>query len=548
MALRFAERATSAYTYPLLIRHLLHTPLATAADQEIVFRDQRRHTYREFFRRLCRLANALKAAGVDTGTTVAVMDWDSHRYLECFFAVPMLGAVLQTVNIRLMPEQILYTLQHARAEVLLVHRDFLPLVESLRPQLPGVRFCVLLEDGEGDTRRPDWLAAEYEGWLAPASADFAFQDFDENAVATTFYTTGTTGAPKGVSFSHRQIVLHTLAVLGAISSAAHGQSFRHGDVYMPMTPLFHVHAWGNPYLATLLGVKQVYPGRYVPEQLLALRAREGVTYSHCVPTILQMLLSAADKTGADLRGWKICIGGSALPVGLARDALRRGIDVFAGYGMSETGPVLAISRLLEPAGSLPEDAELERRCRTGLPVPLVDLRLGNAGSADVPRDGRSVGEILVRAPWTTMAYVGDAEASEALWRGGYLHTQDVALIDAQGYLQITDRIKDVIKTGGEWLSSLELESLISQHPGVAEVAVIATPDARWGERPHAVVVPRADWRDRLGVADIQEHVAAAAASGTVPRFAVPERVTLVDELAKTSVGKINKRVLRERYG
>lgn len=548
MPVRIAEKASNAYHYPLLIRHLLHTPLATAPDQEIVYRDLRRHTYRDFRWRLGQLASALARAGVEPGTTVAVMDWDSHRYLECFFAVPMLGAVLQTVNVRLLPEQILYTLRHASAEAVLVHRDFLPLLESLRPELPDLRCCILLDDGPDSASIPAWITAEYEEWLAAASGDFEFQDFDENAVATTFYTTGTTGAPKGVSFSHRQVVLHTLAVLGAITSPAHGQCFRHGDVYMPMTPLFHVHAWGNPFIATLLGVKQVYPGRYVPEQLLALRAKEGVTYSHCVPTILQMLLAAADQSGADLTGWKLCIGGSALPVGLARQALKRGIDVFAGYGMSETGPVLAIARLLEPAGTLPEDAELERRCRTGLPVPLVDLHLAAAGGGDVPKDGRSAGEILVRAPWTTQSYVDDAAASEALWSGGYLHTQDVGFIDPQGYLQITDRIKDVIKTGGEWLSSLELESLVSRHPGVAEVAVIGTPDERWGERPHAIVVPRAGWHGRLGAQDIQDHVAAAAAAGTVPRFAVPQRVTVVDELPKTSVGKLNKRLLREQHG
>lgn len=548
MPVRIAETASNAYHYPLLIRHLLHTPLATAPDQEIVYRNLRRHTYREFYRRLGRLASALARAGVEQGDTVAVMDWDSHRYLECFFAVPMLGAVLQTVNIRLLPEQILYTLKHAGARTVLVHRDFVPLLESLRPDLPDLRLCVLLDDGVDDAPMPGWIHAGYEEWLAASPPEFEFQDFDENAVATTFYTTGTTGAPKGVCFSHRQIVLHTLAVLGAITSPAHGQCFRHGDTYMPMTPLFHVHAWGNPYIATLLGVKQVYPGRYVPEQLLELRAREGVTYSHCVPTILQMLLAAARNSGTDLKGWKICIGGSSLPQGLARDALKQGIDVFAGYGMSETGPVLAISRLLHSFDRPGSDEELECRCRTGLPVPLVDLRLLDAVGKEVPRDGQSVGEIVVRAPWTTPSYTGDAAASEDLWNGGYLHTQDVGLVDPRGYLQITDRIKDVIKTGGEWLSSLTLESILSRHPGVAEVAVIGIPDERWGERPHAIVVPNVGWRGRLGRQDIQDHVAAAAVAGTVPRYAIPERVTVVDELPKTSVGKINKRFLREQYG
>jgi fatty-acyl-CoA synthase len=234
-----------------------------------------------------------------------------------------------------------------------------------------------------------------------------------------------------------------------------------------------------------------------------------------------------------------------LAVGLARAALARGIDVFAGYGMSETGPVLTITRLQDPASAPPGESDLGRRCRTGLPIPLVELKLWSADERPVPRDGRSVGEIVVRAPWTTLAYVGDPTASEALWRGGYLHTQDIGYLDAHGYLQITDRIKDVIKTGGEWLSSLELESVISRHPGVAEVAVVAIADERWGERPHAIVVPRADWRGKLTAAGIQEHVAAVTASGALPRYAVPERVTLVDQLPKTSVGKVDKRALRD---
>ena len=395
---------------------------------------------------------------------------------------------------------------------------------------------------------PSDIDAEYEQCSSAVQPSFVFEDFDENAIATTFYTTGTTGDPKGVCFSHRQIVLHALAVLGACGSAAHGQSFRHGDVYMPMTPMFHVHAWGNPFVATLLGVKQVYPGRYVPEELLQLRQREGVTYSHCVPTILQMLMEAADRTGADMAGWKMCIGGSALSVGLAKAALQRGIDVYAGYGMSETGPVMSVSRLLDPPGTLPESVELERRCRAGLPVPLVDLKIVDPSGTAMPHDGEAIGEVVVRAPWTTPCYVGNPEASEELWRGGYLHTQDVGSIDANGYLQLKDRIKDVIKTGGEWISSLTLESLISIHPGVQEVAVVALSDARWGERPHALVVPRVEWRNRLTADEVRNQVGEAVEAGTLPRYAIPERVTFVDTLDKTSVGKINKRLLRDRYG
>ena len=547
MSIRLADRASTAYQYPLLIRHLLHMPLATAADQEIVYRDRVRHTYGEFRRRLGRLASSLSAQGVAPGTTVAVMDWDSHRYLECFFAIPMLGAVLQTVNVRLSPDQIAYTLKHAGAEIVIVHRDFLPLLSEIRGRLPALRVALLIDDGVKDGSVPEWIGDEYERLLSQSSPDYEFVDFDENAVATTFYTTGTTGDPKGVCFSHRQLVLHTLAVLAACGSPAFGQAFRHGDVYMPLTPMFHVHAWGNPFVATLLGVKQVYPGRYVPQELLALRTREGVTYSHCVPTILQMLLEAADAGGYDLHGWKMCIGGSALPAGLAREAMARGIDIYAGYGMSETGPVLTISRLSAPPGSRPAEEELERRCRTGAPIPLVDLRIVGADGQFLPHDDQSTGEIVVRAPWVTPCYVGNPEASEDLWRGGYLHTQDVARVDPSGYVQITDRLKDVIKTGGEWLSSLELEDLISRHPGVAEVAVIGVRDERWGERPHVLVVPRPEHHSSVTADEIRALVAAAAATGAVPRYAVPERVTIVDALARTSVGKVNKRLLREQY-
>jgi fatty-acyl-CoA synthase len=261
-----------------------------------------------------------------------------------------------------------------------------------------------------------------------------------------------------------------------------------------------------------------------------------------------MLLAAADAAHADLRGWKICIGGSALSTQLAREALELGIDVYAGYGMSETGPVLTISKLKVPAGSQPLDTELAQRCRAGTPLPLVELRLADDEARLLPRSPDTVGEVVVRTPWTTQCYVGDAAASEELWRGGYLHTRDVGSIDARGSLQLTDRTKDVIKTGGEWLSSLQLEDLILRHPGVAEVAVIAARDECWGERPHALVVPRPERGDALTVDDVRSAVETAVRSGALPKYAVPERVTFVDALERTSVGKINKRLLRERYG
>lgn len=545
----------SAYGYPLLIKQLLHTPLATAPDQEIVYRGERRHSYREMRQRIGRLASALTLQGVRAGDTVAVMDWDSHRYLEAYFAVPMMGAVLMTTNIRLSPEQIAYTLQHSGASTLLVHADFLPVLAAIRAELPALARIVLIADGlDVPAAATAGLACvgEYEALLAAASADFDFPDFDENTRATTFYTTGTTGAPKGVYFSHRQLVLHTLAVALAVAAAPEGQRFHRADVYLPLTPMFHVHAWGIPYIATLLGVKQVYPGRYQPDLIVELIVREGATFSHCVPTILQMLLAAPAARDVDLSRWKVVIGGSAFTAGLCRQALARGIDAFTGYGMSETCPILTLSQLsAESLAGLADDARIDRevalRTRTGQPVPLVDLKIVDADLNAQPRDGKSSGEIVARAPWLTQGYLHNPEASENLWRGGWLHTQDIGHVDADGYLQVTDRIKDVIKSGGEWISSLELEYLISQHPGVAEVAVIGVPDDKWGERPLAVIVARDGQAGAVSLDAIRAHVLAYADRGIISRFAVPERVRIVEAIDRTSVGKINKRALRQKY-
>jgi fatty-acyl-CoA synthase len=550
MSASLIEHTPSAYDYPLLIKQLLHTPLATTPDQEIVYRNLTRYTYRTLRQRIGRLATGLAALGVKPGDTVAVMDWDSHRYLECYFAIPMMGAVLQTVNIRLSPEQILYTLNHARADVVLCLNEFLPLLDAIKENLETVKTFVLLSDGDTAVEQAHALvpfAAEYEDLLTHSASDFAFLDFDENMRATTFYTTGTTGNPKGVYFSHRQLVLHTMAVLGSIASTPEHQRFHRGDVYMPITPMFHVHAWGVPYVATAMGVKQVYPGRYLPESLLTLIQQERVTFSHCVPTILNMLLTHPASQHIDLSGWKVVIGGSALPKGLAKMAMDRGVDIFGGYGMSETGPVMSLAQLKPDMSELGADTEITYRTKAGLPIQLVDLRIVDEHMQDVPHDGKASGEVVMRAPWLTQGYLHDPDNSEELWYGGYLHTKDIGTIDPEGYLLITDRIKDVVKSGGEWISSLAIEDIISQYPGVSEVAVIKIPDEKWGERPLALVVLRQENAGTVTEQDIQAHIRAWAERGVISKWAVPE-VRFVDLLEKTSVGKLDKKVLRQKYG
>jgi fatty-acyl-CoA synthase len=541
------EHTPSAYKYPLLIRHLLHAPMTQAADQEIVYRDISRHTYRDLRERIGRLAGALTAQGIVRGDVVGVLDWDSHRYLESYFAIPMLGATLQTVNIRLSPEQVLFTLNHARPKLLLVNIDFLPLVEQLRDKLESVEGIILISDDGTFPANVGKIAGRYEELLTKASPNFEFQDFDENTRATMFYTTGTTGVPKGVYFSHRQLVLHTLIDLVGFGSPARQGRFHREDVYMPITPMFHVHGWGLPYAATAAGVKQVYPGRYQPDLLLNLIKAEGVTFSHCVPTILQMLLSAPNSNDVDLSKLKMVIGGSALSKSLAKAAMQRGIDIFAGYGMSESGPILTIAQLREHELTANPEEEVELRTKTGIPVPLVDLRVVDDVMKDVPHDGKTSGEIVVRAPWLTMGYLDNPSASEKLWEGGYLHTGDIGTMTAHGVVQITDRMKDVIKTGGEWISSIELEDILTHMPGLKEAAIIGVGDPKWGERPLAILVaePAADGIDRSAV---QAHLKGYADKGVISRFAIPDRILFVDELDKTSVGKIDKKALRAKYG
>lgn len=439
MSVKHIPKTPSAYDFPLLIKHLLKPAQIRSPDQEIVYRDTFRYDYATLAKRVARLANALTDMGVRQGQTVAVMDWDSHRYLECFFAVPMIGAVLHTVNIRLSPEQLVYTINHAEDDILLVNTDFLPVLETIRNKLETVKKIVLLTDDHVLADSGMEVHGEYESLLAPCLDHYNFPDFHEDAMATCFYTTGTTGLPKGVYFSHRQIVLHTYGLMSALCSYKSQVMVDSSDVYMPLTPMFHVHAWGMPYLFTMLGNKQVYPGKYEPARLLKLIMTEKVTFSHCVPTIIHMLLASPDIAKVDLSGWRVVIGGAALPQGLCRAALARGINIYSAYGMSETCPLLTVSNLREHMLDWDQDSQIPLRCRTGMPVPLVDLEIVNPSGVPLPHDGKHTGEIVVRAPWLTQGYLKDPEQSETLWEGGWLHTGDIGFID-DGYLQITDRV------------------------------------------------------------------------------------------------------------
>ncbi|MGA2379218.1 MAG: fatty acid--CoA ligase [Spirochaetia bacterium] len=536
-------RTESAYSYPLLIKNLLFAPVVDNPEEEIIYRGTVRFTYRQFHERVRRLASALGKIGVKPGDTVAVMDWDSHRYLECFFAVPMIGAILHTVNTRLSAEQLVYTISHAEDAVIIVNSDFLPILYQIKGRIDTVKKLILID--ETGTAPAVTLDGEYESLLATAEPIAEFPEFDENTRATTFYSTGTTGMPKGVYFSHRQLVLHTLATIATLGTAVTQGRFHREDVYMPLTPMFHVHAWGIPYVATMLGVKQVYPGKYVPETLLKLITEEKVTFSHCVPTILNMLVSSPAAAGLNLAGWRVLIGGAALPKSVAIAALKRGVDVSVGYGLSESCPVLTLSQLSTEQLKLGTQEQADLRCRTGRPFALVDLKVVDEKGEEVPNDDKTSGEIVVRAPWLTQGYLKDHTNSQKLWEGGWMHTQDIACRNAAGSIRITDRRKDIIKVGGEWLSSLELEDILSAHPAVAESAVVGQPDLTWGEIPVALVVLKKD--QKATEKELSGHVKNYADKGVLPREAFLIQIRFVEAIEKTSIGKINKVALRAKY-
>ena len=549
MAGRLIQTTKSAYQYPLIFKQLWHTPRVQAPDQEIVYRDLRRFTYLQIEERIGRLASALSKAGVVPGDTVGVLEWDSHRFLEAFFAIPMMGAVLQTVNVRLSPEQIAYTIDHAGASTLLVNDEFVGLLEGLKSQLPKVKRLIVMSDRPAPQTGSLSFVGEYESLLAAAAPDYDFPDFDENTQATTFYTTGTTGLPKGVYYSHRQLVLHSICGLALFGMAEQQGRFSRDDVYMPITPMFHVHAWGFPWSATLAGVKQVYPGRYEPAMLVKLIKNEGVTFTHGVPTILQMLLDAAAKAECRSEGPQDGDRRFGLAEGAGQAGARRGHRYLRGlWDVGDRPACRCVPCSIE--GS-------HRRSGRGGRVPRQGrYRRAAGGSAHRrPRHEQTCRTTASPPARSCCARHGSRRAISTIRKAPSNSGPAVICIPAtspwstpNGYVHITDRIKDVIKTGGEWVSSLQIEDLISQCAGVAEAAVIGVKDDKWGERPLALVVKRAS--DANGVSDavIKNHLKVFADKGIISKYGIPEKILFIDSIPKTSVGKINKKELRERYG
>ncbi len=525
---------------PLLINHLFDYSMQASPNKEIVTRTTSgsfRYTYADFGRRTRQLSSALAQLGVQRGERVGTFAWNDHRHLEAYFAIPCMGAVLHTINIRLFPDQIAYIINHAEDRVLLVDPSLLPVLESIRDRLTSVQAYVVFGEAADVPETTLSPVYAYEELLRAAKLDFAYPtDLDENAPMGMCYTSATTGNPKGVVYTHRGIYLHSMA-LGLANTIGLSEA----DTAMPIVPMFHANAWGLPFAAVWFGAKIVFPGSApTPSALLDLMADEGVTLAAGVPTVWLGILRELEQRPQPLKLSKALCGGSAAPKALIRAYEEKyGITFMHAYGMTETSPLATVARLKSRHMDLPFEQRLDFRSTQGYLVPGLEMRLvGDQG--DIPWDGQQFGELLLRGPWIADSYYND-ERSKDTFVDGWLHTGDVVTIDSEGFVRLVDRTKDLVKSGGEWISSVDLENALMAHPAVFEAAVVGVPHPKWHERPLAFVVlknaaqatPKTELLDFL--------------RDRFSKWWIPDDVIFLSEVPKTSVGKFMKRTLREQY-
>lgn len=543
------------YEYQLILKHLLEHAAKVKPQGEIVYRDLFRGNYAILYERCQRLSNALKDLGVKQGSKVICFEWNTHRFLEVYFAVPCMGAMMHMGNPLLTPEQIVYLINLVGDEILIFNKDFSSIIESIRDELKTVKhYIVLTDDGKVSDTALQPLS-EYEGLLESASPRYEYPDLSENTVASLSCTTGTTGDPKVCFFTHRQHIMHTIIWTNVLLGFAgeRGLDARR-DMTIQLVPMFHAHGWGVPYMGTYLGCKQLYPGRFDPKVFLELLRREKRPgqggYMCAVATMLNMIIShpEVEHYREYLKGLIYEGGGMRLNTILAKKAKELGMDICSGWGMTEIYTKAGLQYLKPHMFDWPEDRKIEFLSATGIAPAFVEQRVVDEQGRDVPKDGASVGEIVLRAPWLTMGYYKDPERSRELWRDGWLHTGDMATIDEEESVLIIDRSKDVIKSGGEWISSLTLESLINMHPKVQEVAVFGAQSDKWGERPVALLVAKDEFKEKISEDELREHMAQFVEEGKILKWWIPERFVLVDQIPRTSVGKFDKRIMRSMYG
>ena len=526
--------------YQLTLTPMLERARRLFAKKEIVTKagpSLERYTYGQMAERVARLSNALAKLGVRRGDRVATFAWNNARHLELYFAVPCMGAVLHPVNLRLPGDQIVYIANHAEDQVLFVDPTLLPAVEKLAPHLKTVKHFVVMGDKVPETTLKPVYA--YEELLRDAGPDYAWPRLDENDAAAMCYTSGTTGNPKGVAYSHRAIYLHAF---GLAMADSFGMSER--DIFLPVVPMFHVLAWGTPFVATMLGATQVYPGPHLqPRDLAELIQAEKVTLTAGVPTLWLGMLALLEKERYDLSSLRtMIVGGAAAPQSLIEAYEKKhNVPVIHAWGMTEMSPLGTISRLKSYQQGLSEAERFAIRAKQGTPAMGVELRAVDEHGQEIPWDGKAYGELQVRGPWIIREYYND-ERSPFSFMDGWFRTGDVVTIDPEGFIQIVDRTKDLVKSGGEWISTQELENAIMGHPKVAEAAVIAVAHPKWQERPLACVVPKPDYKDALTKEELYEFLR--------PRFDkmyLPDDIIFIDAVPKTSVGKFDKKVLRAQY-
>lgn len=528
--------------YPLTLRNMLYRNRLLFEKKEVysrTFSKENRYTYRDFYARVCRLANVLREMGVKKGDRVGTLAWNNHRHLELYFAVPCSGAVLHTINLRLPREHLIHVINHAEDKVLFVDEDLVPLLEPIAAEINSVKHFVVMSDAPSIAVQALSPVHSYEQLLLEADEQFDFPtDIDENSPAAMCYTSATTGKPKGVVYTHRALFLHSMSECLSDSLALSEK-----DVVTPVVPMFHVNAWGLPFSAVWMGAKLVLPGRHLdPRSLCTLFQQERVTVTAGVPSIwigvAGLLESGAVFDLSSLRA--VVSGGAPLPRALVEKLNSYGVPVVHAYGMTETTPLVLASVLKSYLVDVPAEVKYDYAVKQGILMPGLEMQVVDENGREIKHDGKQMGELLLRGPWIAGEYF--KEESGGAFADGWLHTGDVVTVDEEGYVLIVDRTKDLIKSGGEWISSVELENNIMAHPDVLEAAVIAVPNEKWQERPLACVVLKDHASGKCTEQDILDFL-----KGRVARWWLPDEVVFVREIPKTGTGKFSKRQLREQY-